>query len=196
MVASQNLRGGTKRLAVDDNKAPKKATKKATPKGASFAPKPQTPVSSQDVSQLSFAISAGQSSSVATPSRMPSKEESEFSCFQAQPSDEVESFELEPCSPISPRRRRKTTFSNQRPPTNKTWEVFGNQDLTDYLSSVNNMAEYKHGCRYFHARLALIARGFSIDELKKHIQCNSPTVPRKQRRIQSKDYLQNLQKRI
>lgn len=28
------------------------------------------------------------------------------------------------------------------------------------------MIEYKNGCRYFHSRLVLIARGFSIDELK------------------------------
>ncbi len=109
----------------------------------------------------------GRSSSVATPSKKPSKEQSEFSRLQAQPSDEIEKpFELEPRSPISPRRRRKAAFSNQRPPTNKTWEVFGDQDLTDYLSSANNIAEYKNSCWYFHARLALIARGFSIDELK------------------------------
>ncbi len=149
MVTSQNLCGGTKRPAVDDDNSPKRATKvtkKAAPKKASFAPKPQTPVSSQDVNQLSFATSVGRNSSVATPSKKPSKEQSKFSRLQAQPSDEIEPFELEPRSPISPRQRRKAAFSNQRPPTNKTWEVFGDQDSTDYLSSTNNMAEYKNGC--------------------------------------------------
>lgn len=55
MVTSQNLRGGTKCLAVDNDKdkSPKKVTKvtkKAASKRASFALKPHTPVSSQDVS--------------------------------------------------------------------------------------------------------------------------------------------------
>ncbi len=36
------------------------------------------------------------------------------------------------------------------------------------------MAEYKNGCRYFHARLALIARGFSIDELKNIFNATLP----------------------
>ncbi|MCJ1344946.1 hypothetical protein MMC31_003151 [Peltigera leucophlebia] len=164
MVTSQNTRGSLKRPAADDDEVPKKPAKKMAPKKASFAPKPQTPVSSQDVSQLSFATSADQSSSVVTPSRIPSKEESKFSRFQVQPSEELESvLELEPRSPISP-----------RPPINKTWETFGDQILTDYLSSANNMAEYKNGCRYFHARLSLIARGFSIDELKNIFNATLP----------------------
>ncbi len=177
MVTSQNLRGGTKRPAIDDDDLPKRAikiTKKAATKRASFAPKPQTLISSQDVSQLSFATSVSQSLSVATPSKKPFKEQSEFSRLQVQLLDEIEPFELEPRSPISPRRRRKAAFSNQRPPTNKTWEVFSDQDLTDYLSSANNMAEYKNGCQYFHARLALIVRGFSINELKNIVNATLP----------------------
>lgn len=75
-------------------------------------------------------------------------------------------MELEPRSPILLRQRQKTAFSNQKPLTNKTWETFGDQDLTNYFFSTNNMAEYKNGCQYFHARFSLIARGFSIDELK------------------------------
>ncbi|MCJ1345690.1 hypothetical protein MMC31_003899 [Peltigera leucophlebia] len=58
MVASQNTCGSLKRPTADDDEVPKKPAKKMAPKKASFAPKPQTPVSSQDVSQLSFATSA------------------------------------------------------------------------------------------------------------------------------------------
>ncbi len=177
MVTSQNLRAGTKRPVIDDDNSPKRAikvTKKAAPKRASFVPKPQIPVSSQDVSQLSFATLVSRSSSVATPSKKPSKEQSEFSCLQAQPSDEIEPFELEPCSPILPQRRQKAAFSNQRLPTNKTWEIFGDQDLTDYLSSTNNMVEYKNGCWYFYACLALIAHGCSINELKNIFNATLP----------------------
>lgn len=36
------------------------------------------------------------------------------------------------------------------------------------------MAEYKIGCRYFHSRLALIARGFSIDEIKNIFHATMP----------------------
>ena len=64
---------GTKNLVIDDNKSSKRAMK--IMKKASFvAPKSQTLISSQDISQLSFAKLAGQSLSVATPSRKPSKE--------------------------------------------------------------------------------------------------------------------------
>lgn len=174
MVASQDTRGNLKRPAVDDDKVPKKPAKKIAPKRASFAPKPQTPVNSQDVSQLSFATSAGQSSSVVILSRISSREEYEFSRFQTQLSDELESVKLEPRSLISPWQRRKIAFSNQKPPTNKTWETFGDQDLTDYLFFANNMAEYKNGCRYFHVCFSLIARGFSINELKNIFNATLP----------------------
>lgn len=75
------------------------------PKRVSFVFKPQTPISSQDVSQLSFAILIGQSLFIITPNRIFFRKESKFSFFQAQPSDELESVELEPYSPISPRQR-------------------------------------------------------------------------------------------
>lgn len=91
-----------------------------------------------------------------------------------QQSDDIEPIDLEPPNPISPRRRRKTALSNSRPPTNKTWETFGDQGSTDYLSAASNMVEYKNGCRYFHARLALIARGFSIDELNNIFNATLP----------------------
>ena len=116
MVTSKNLRRDTKRPAVDNNKSPKRATKvtkKIAPKKAFFAvPKPQTPVSSQDISQLSFAILVGQTLSVTTPSKKPSKEQSEFFCLRAQPLNKVESFELESHSPISLWQRRKIVFLN------------------------------------------------------------------------------------
>ena len=60
MVTSQNLHRGTKHPVVDNDKSLKRAikiTKKVAPKKAFFAaPKPQTPISSQDINQLSFAI--------------------------------------------------------------------------------------------------------------------------------------------
>lgn len=34
------------------------------------------------------------------------------------------------------------------------------------MSSIENIAEYKNNYQYFHVHLALIAYGFSIDELK------------------------------
>ena len=78
MVTSQNLRGGTKCPVIDNNELPKRATKvtkKAVLKKAFFAAlKPQTPVSSQDISQLSFATLVSQSLSVAIPSKKPFKE--------------------------------------------------------------------------------------------------------------------------
>lgn len=75
-------------------------------------PKPQTSISSQDVSQLSFEKLTVQSLSVITPNKIPFREESEFSCFQIQLSDELKSVELELCSPISPQQRQKTVLSN------------------------------------------------------------------------------------
>ncbi len=125
MVASQNLCGGTKRLVADDDNIPKKPAKKVKPKRASFGlgTKTQTPLSSQDNKEAGFTSSLPPSSNVATPSRIASKE-SEPSRFGLY-SDEVEPTELEPASPISSRCRRKAAPSNQRPPTSKTWEIFG-----------------------------------------------------------------------
>lgn len=80
MVASQNLRGNRKRLAIDDNKVPKKAIKKVQPKRASFGNMSQTSVSSQGIGESSFAILAIQSLNIVTLSRILSKK-SEFSCF-------------------------------------------------------------------------------------------------------------------
>ncbi len=36
------------------------------------------------------------------------------------------------------------------------------------------MVEYKNGCRYFHRHLALITRGFSINELKNIFNATLP----------------------
>lgn len=91
-----------------------------------------------------------------------------------QQSDELEPLKLEPPSLVSPRRRQKTAPSNQKPPTSKIWEIFSNQKSTNYLSSATNMMEYKNGCQYFHSRLTLIARGFSINELKNIFNATLP----------------------
>ncbi len=105
MVASQNLHGGTKRLAVDNNNIPKKPAKKVNSKRASFGlgAKTQIPLSSQDNKEAGFTSSLPSSLNVATPSRIALKESepSRFSLY----SDEVEPTELEPASPISPRHR-------------------------------------------------------------------------------------------
>lgn len=60
----------------------------------------------------------------------------------------------------------KAVSLNQKPLTNKTGGVFGNQDLTNYLSSTNNMVEYKNSCQYFYRYLVQIAQSFFINELK------------------------------
>lgn len=46
--------------------------------------------------------------------------------------------------------------------------------MTDYLSSANNIVEYKNGYWYFHACLALITHAFSIDELKNIFNATLP----------------------
>lgn len=53
-----------------------------------------------------------------------------------------------------------------RAPVGKTWAVYGAKHSGDYLRSLDTFDAYKIACRYFHAWLALVARGFSIDELK------------------------------
>ncbi len=90
---------------ADDNDISKKSAKKVKPKRASFGlgAKTQTPLSSQDNKEAGFTSSLPLSSNVATPSRIASKE-SKPSCFGLY-SDEVEPTELEPASPISPRRK-------------------------------------------------------------------------------------------
>lgn len=52
------------------------------------------------------------------------------------------------------------------PPCLKTWEVFGDADSADYLSSAATLDQYRVACHYFHARLALVARGFAVGELE------------------------------
>ncbi len=164
MVASQNLREGTKRLMADNNNMPKKPAKKVKPKRASFGlgVKTQTPLSSQENKVAGFTSSLPSSLNIATPSRIALKE-SEPSRFGLY-SNRVEPAELEPASPILPRRRRKAAQSNQRPSTSKTLEILSDQESTNYLSSATNMVEYKNGCRYFHGCLALIVHDFSINK--------------------------------
>ncbi len=145
IVASQNICGGIKHLATDDNNIPKKLAKKIKPKRAfyGFGAKTQTLLSSQDNKEVGFTSLLLPSSNVTTPNKIASKE-SEPSHFGLY-SDIVELTELEPASPISPRCRRKTAPSNQRPFTSKTWEIFGDQESTDYLLSTTNIVEYKNG---------------------------------------------------
>lgn len=135
-------------------------------KRALFVPKSQTLVSSQDVSQLSFTTLTGQNLSIITPSKILFREDSKFFCFQLQSLDKLEPMELELYSPISLWQKQKIVFSNQRSLTNKTQETFDNQSSIDYLSSTNNIVEYKIDCQYFYTRFFLIAHDFSIDKLK------------------------------
>lgn len=70
-------------------------------------------------------------------------------------------------SPLKPEQRNKGIIArDQRPPVAETWQVFGDSLSTAYLQSASNLDKYKIACRFFHARLALVARGFNIDELK------------------------------
>lgn len=144
MVVSPNSCGSLKRPITDNNKVPKKPAKKMVSKKTSFISKPQTSISSQDISQLSFATSAGQSLSIVTPSKISSREESEFFYFQMQLSDELEFVELEPCSSTLLQQKQKTAFANQRLLTNKTSKTFSNEILINYLFSTDNMTEYKN----------------------------------------------------
>ncbi len=120
MVASQNLRGGTKHFAANDNDMSKKPTKKMKPKRAYFGlgVKTQISLSSQENKEVGFTSLLPPSLNVATPSRIALKE-SELSRFGLY-LDEVEPTELKPASPISPCHRQKATLSNQRPPISKT----------------------------------------------------------------------------
>lgn len=166
MIASQNFCGGTKHPAADDDDIPKKFAKTSQPKKTFFglSAKTQILLSSQKNKEARFTSLLLPSLNIATSSRIASKE-SVFFCFCLY-LDEVELFELEPTSPISPRCRRKTAPSNQRPSTSKTWEIFGDQELTDYLSSTTNMVKYKNDCQYLYGCLSLIVRGFTIDKFK------------------------------
>lgn len=131
---------------TDNNNVPKKLAKKTKPKRASFdiGAKAQTLLSSQENKEASFTSLLLPSLNVATLSRIVLKESgpSRFCLYL----DEVKSSKLEPASSISPRHRQKTVLSNQKSPISKNWEMFGNQELTDYLSSTTNMVEYKNSC--------------------------------------------------
>ncbi len=120
MVASQNLCGGTKYLAADNDNIPKKPAKKMKLKRVSFGfgAKTQTFLSSQNNKEANFTLLLPPSSNVATPSRIVLKE-SEPSCFDLY-LDEVKPTKLEPTSPISSRHRQNVVPSNQRSLTNKT----------------------------------------------------------------------------
>ena len=62
-----------------------------------------------------------------------------------------------------------------RPPIAETWHVFGDNLSKAYLQSASTLSEYKIACRYFHARLALVARGFIIGELEQiFASCRPP----------------------
>lgn len=88
-----------------------------------------------------------------------------------------------------PEQRNKGIIaSDQRPPVAETWQVFGDYLSTAYLQSASNSDKYKIACRYFHARLALVARGFTIDELKQIFTSCLPA-------FLGNDYMDNERKR-
>ena len=62
---------------------------------------------------------------------------------------------------VSPSER---LLKNTWPPANETWDVFGDSDSGTYLLSAATLDQYEIACYFFHARLALVARGFSVDE--------------------------------
>ena len=195
MISALNLRGSTKRSAEEDatlTQASKKVQPSLVP-STTPAPMPparnqnknaaaikkarNTPVSSVNKTSTiakNAVIQIPSGPSAGTPSRTLLSIEGQTPVPSGPSIVELGTLPLEPPSPVTPRRRRKIAVFNQRPPVNKTWEIFGDQDSTDYLSSAANMAEYKIGCRYFHSRLALIARGFSIDEIKNIFHATMP----------------------
>lgn len=65
--------------------------------------------------------------------------------------------------------------SKLRPPASETWQIFGDNRSTEYLQSTTTMESYQVACRYFHARLALVARGFTIEDLKTIFQSCLPS---------------------
>ena len=62
-----------------------------------------------------------------------------------------------------------------RPPASETWQIFGDSRSTEYLQSTTTIESYQVACRYFHARLALVARGFTIEDLKTIFQSCLPS---------------------
>lgn len=76
MVTNQNFYESIKYLVIDNDdllKKVTKVTKKVVPKRASFISKPQTPINSQNVNQINFAILAGQSLYIAIFNKKSSK---------------------------------------------------------------------------------------------------------------------------
>lgn len=65
--------------------------------------------------------------------------------------------------------------SKLRPPASETWQIFGDNRSTEYLQSTTTMETYQVACRYFHARLALVSRGFTIEDLKTIFQSCLPS---------------------
>ena len=63
---------------------------------------------------------------------------------------------------------------NTRPPHDKTWEVFGDSGLAEYLSAATTIEQYHIACYYFHCRLALVARGFHLNELQAIFKVTMP----------------------
>ncbi|MCJ1349402.1 hypothetical protein MMC31_007642, partial [Peltigera leucophlebia] len=79
-----------------------------------------------------------------------------------------------PASPTTPPSRKVEVEDVTRPPVLWTWDVFGDADSTRYLSSAQNLDEYINSARTFPARLALVVRGLSIDELKQIFRATQP----------------------
>ena len=78
-------------------------------------------------------------------------------------------------TPIGSSTSKKSNESalNERPPVDETWEVFSDLNTKIFLSSARTQAEYETDFRYSHARLALIARGLRVDELKQIFEATS-----------------------
>lgn len=51
------------------------------------------------------------------------------------------------------------------PPPKETWKTFGDLHSKSILQAATNNDEYKSATAQFHARLFLIVRGLSVDEL-------------------------------
>lgn len=60
---------------------------------------------------------------------------------------------------------KKEVVRPKWPVVSRTWSTFGDHDSARFLASAGATDEYKVGSLYFHARLALVVRGLSLDQL-------------------------------
>ena len=81
--------------------------------------------------------------------------------FEADPKTAPSSSDVSPMTPKNPQKQKEPTM----PPAAQAWKTFGNEHGRNILKAATNEIEYKNTTAQFHARLSLIVRGLSYDEL-------------------------------